>query len=228
MPLTQFIRALSSDGDDTAGRGGHDSDDDGSPAGLLGYLPWCLYWPWSLHGMTQCQVEIKRPSVNRLSRVMVYDGGLWDMQSSATQPVTHAETVIYPTLIGLRAAVGGSAAKFDWLGALGPADGPPGGIWIGFKSVVAVTVTGSLKFPMLASRRDTDIIYRHSTLRDCCETAWSLQLLCRTDSIAMDAAGFSMIDNRYSLLYVRHRINCAMGRPGDGDGSLGEGYCAAR
>ena len=46
--------------------------------------------------------------------------------------MTHAETVIYPTVIGLRAAVGGSAAKSDSLGALGPADGPPGGIWIGF------------------------------------------------------------------------------------------------
>ena len=118
--------------------------------------------------------------------------------------MTHAETVIYPTVIGLRAAVGGSAAKSDWLGALGPADGPPGGIWIGFKrhtveleqSVVAVTVTGSLKFPTLASHRETDRIYRHSTLRDCCETAWSLPLLGRTNSIAMDAAGFSIIDNR--------------------------------
>ena len=132
MPLIQFIRALFSDGGDTAGRSGHDSDDDGSPAGLLGYLPRCLYWPWSLHGMTQCRVEIKGPSANRLSRVMVYDGGLWDIRSSVTRPVTHAETVIYPTVIGLRAAVGGSAAKSDWLGALGTADGPPGGIWIGF------------------------------------------------------------------------------------------------
>ena len=50
------------------------------------------------------------------------DGGLWDMRSSATRPVTHAETVIYPTVIGLRAAVAGSVAKSDWLGALGPAE----------------------------------------------------------------------------------------------------------
>ena len=92
MPLIQIIRALFSDGGDMAGRSGHDSDDDGSPAGLLGYLPRCLYWPWSLHGMTQCQVEIKGPSANRLSRVMVYAGGLWDMWSSVTRPVTHAET----------------------------------------------------------------------------------------------------------------------------------------
>ena len=111
MPLIQINRALFSDGGDTADRSGHDSDDDGSPAGLLGYLPWCLYWPWSLHGMTQCQVEIKGPSANRLSRAMVYDGGLWDMRSSVTLPVTHAEMEIYPTVIGLRASVGGSAAN---------------------------------------------------------------------------------------------------------------------
>ena len=119
MPLIKFIRALFSDGGDTAGRSGHDSDDDGSPAGLLGYLPRCLYWPWSLHGMTQCQVEIKGKSANG---VVMYDGGLWDMRSSATRPVMHAETVIYPTVIGLRATVGGSAAKSDWLGDLGPAE----------------------------------------------------------------------------------------------------------
>ena len=209
MPLIQFISALFSDGGDTAGRSGRDSDDDGSTAGLLGYLPRCLYWPWSLHRMTQCQVEIKGTSTNGLSRVVMYDGGLWDMRSSATRPVTYAEMVIYPTVIGLRAAVGGSAAKSDWLGALGPADGPPGGIWISFirrtveleQSIVAVTVIGSLKFPTLASRRETDRLYRHSTLRDCCETAWSLPLLCRTDSIAMDAAGFSVVDNRAGITF---------------------------
>ena len=75
--------------------------------------------------MPQCQEEIKGPFANGLSRVVMYDGGVWDMQNSATRPVTHVETVMYPTVIGLRAAVGGSAAKSDWLGALGPADGPP-------------------------------------------------------------------------------------------------------
>ena len=105
--------------------------------------------------------------------------------------------------------MGGSAIKSDWLGALVPADGPPGGIWIGFirrtleveQSIVAVTVTGSLKFPMLASRRETDIFYRYLTLRDCCETAWSLPLLCQTDSIAMDAAGFSVVDNHAGVTF---------------------------
>ena len=72
--------------------------------------------------MTQCQEEIKGPFGKGLSHVVMYDGGIWDMQSSATWPVTHAETVMYPTVIGLRAAVGGSAAKSDWLGALGPAE----------------------------------------------------------------------------------------------------------
>ena len=76
MPLIQINRTLFSDGGDSAGGSGHDSDDDGSPAGLLGYLPRCLYWPWSLHRMTQCQAKIKGPSVNRLTRVIVYDGGL--------------------------------------------------------------------------------------------------------------------------------------------------------
>ena len=64
-----------------------------------------------------------------------------------------------------------------------------------------MTVTGSLKFPTLASHRETDSIYRHSTLRDCCETAWSLPLLCRTDSIAMDAAGFCVVDNRAGVAF---------------------------
>ena len=151
MPLIQINRALFSDGGDTAGRSGHDRDDGGSPAGLLGYLPRCLYWSWSLHGMTQCQAKIKGPSKNRLTRVIVDDDGLWDIRISVTLPATHAGMEIYPAVIGLRASVGGSAATSDWLCVLGPADGQPGGIWIGFirhtiehgQSIVAVTVTGS-------------------------------------------------------------------------------------
>ena len=75
MPLLQINRALFSDDGDTAGRSGHNRDDGGSPARLLGYLPRCLYWLWSLHAMTQCQAKIKGPSVNRLTRVIVDDGG---------------------------------------------------------------------------------------------------------------------------------------------------------
>ena len=86
---------------------------------------------------------------------------------------------LYPTVIGRRASVGGSAAPADWPCVLGPADGPPSGIWIGFirhtvehgQSIVAVTVTGSLEFPTLLSRRDADSINRPSTLCEYCDTA---------------------------------------------------------
>ena len=159
--------------------------------------------------MTQCQAKIKGPSVNILTRVIVDDGGLWDIRISVTLPATHAGMEIYPTVIGRRASVGGSAAPSDWLCVLGPADGPPGGIWIGFirrtvehgQSIVALTVTGSLEFPTLSSRRDADSIYRPSPLRDYCDTAWSLPLLCRTDGVAMDAAGFSIVDNRADVTF---------------------------
>ena len=131
-PLIQVIRALFSDDGDMTGRSGLDTDDGGSPAGLLGYLPWCLCWPRSLHRMTQCLAKIKGPSVNILTRVIMNDGGLWDVRISVTLPATCAGMEIHPTVIGLRASVGGSAASSDWLGILGPADGPPGGIWIRF------------------------------------------------------------------------------------------------
>ena len=110
MPLIQINRALFSDGGDTTGRSGHDRDDGGSTAGLLGYLPRCLYWPLSLHGMTQCQVRIKGPSVNRLTRLIVDDGGLWDIRISVTLPAMHAGMEIYPTVIGLRASVAESGS----------------------------------------------------------------------------------------------------------------------
>ena len=122
MPWTQINRALFSDGGDTAGRSGHDRDDGGSPAGLLGYLPRFLYWPWRLHGMTQCQAKIKGPSINSSTRVIVDDGGLWDIRISVTLPATNAGMEIYPTVNGLRASVGGSAATSDWLCVLGPAE----------------------------------------------------------------------------------------------------------
>ena len=82
--------------------------------------------------MTQCQAKIKGPYVNRLTRVIVDDGGVWHIRISVTLRATHAGMEIYPTVIGLQASVGGSAATSDWLCVLGPADGPPGGIWMGF------------------------------------------------------------------------------------------------
>ena len=69
---------------------------------------------------------------------------------------------------------------------------------------------------MLSSRRDADSIYRPSTLRDYCDTAWSFPLLCRTDGVAMDAAGFSILDNRAGVTF-RVELYVRMGRPGDGD-----------
>ena len=125
MPLIQINRVLFSDDVDTAGRSGHDTDDGGSPAGLLGYIPRCLCWPWSLHGMTQCLVKIKGPSVQILTHLIVDDGGLWDVWISVTLPATHAGMEIHPTVIGLRASVGVSAASSDWLGVLGPAESGP-------------------------------------------------------------------------------------------------------
>ena len=112
-PLIQIIRALFSDDGDTTGRSGHDTDDGGSPAGLLGYLLWCLYWPRGLHGMTQYLAKIKGPSVNILTRVIMNDGGLWDVRISVTLPATYTGMEIHPTVIGLRASVGGSAASSD-------------------------------------------------------------------------------------------------------------------
>ena len=175
--------------------------------------------------MTQCLAKIKGSSVNILTRVIMNHGGLWDVRISVTLPGTYTGMKIHPTVIGLRASVGGSAASSDWLGVLGPADGPPGGIWIGFitctvqheQSIVAVTVTGSLDFLTLANRRDADSIYRPSTLPEYCDTAWNWPLLCRTDSIAMDAAGFSMVDNRAAVTFgVELYVLCDA--PGDVDG----------
>ena len=52
---------LSSDGDRTVNRTGHDRDSDGSPAGLLGCLPRRLCLLWVMEGMTQLQTKINRP-----------------------------------------------------------------------------------------------------------------------------------------------------------------------
>ena len=56
-------------------------------------------------------------------------------------------------------------------------------------------MTGSLDLLTLANRQDADSIYRPSTLPEYCDTAWNWTLLCRTDSIAMDAVGFYIVDN---------------------------------
>ena len=69
MPLIRINRVLFSDGDDAANRTEYHRDYDGSPTGLLGYLPRRLYWPWSLDGMTQYQAKINGPFVDTLPRM---------------------------------------------------------------------------------------------------------------------------------------------------------------
>ena len=91
------------------------------------------------------------------------------------------------------------------------------------QSIVAVSVTGSLVYPTLFSHRDANCIYRPSILRENCDTDWSLPLLDHTEGGAMDAAGFSILDNRACVTFG---VECAMGCAGDGDRSLGERHCA--
>ena len=66
------------------------------------------------------------------------------------------------------------------------------------QSIVAVSVTGSLVSPTLFSR-GTHCIYRPSILRENCDTDWSLPLLDHTEGGAMDADGFSIVDNRAGM-----------------------------
>ena len=211
MPLIRINMFLFSDGDDTANTCSieYDKDYDGSPAGLLGCLPRRLYWPWSLDGMAQYQAKINGPYLDILPRMTLNDGGRWDVRISITPPATHARRGPSLALIGRRTSVGGSAAPADWPCALSPADSPPGGIWIGFKrrtvehrqSIVVVSVTGSLISPTLFSRRDANCICRPSILRENCDTDWSLPLLDHTEGGAMDADGFSIVDNRAGITF---------------------------
>ena len=173
------------------------------PAGPLGYLPRRLYWPWSLDGMTQDQAKINGLFVDTLPHMTSKDGGRWDVRISVTPPATHVGKGPSLALIGRHASVDGSAAPADWPCALSPADSPPGGIWIGFirhtlehrQSIVAVLVTGSLVSPTSFSRLDANCIYRPSILCENGDTDWSLPLLDYTEGGAMDADGFSIVDN---------------------------------
>ena len=76
MPLIRINMFLFSDGDDMANRIEYDKDYDGFPAGLLGYLPQRLYWPWSLDRMTQYQAKINGPYVDTLPRMTLKVGGM--------------------------------------------------------------------------------------------------------------------------------------------------------
>ena len=96
MPLIQFIRALFSDGGDTAGRSGHDSDEDGSPAGLLGYLPRCL-----------CSVSSPRENKGGLTLVQL--NGLFNKtitpitrSTKRREGINPSENALKPQLIRLQ------------------------------------------------------------------------------------------------------------------------------
>ena len=108
-----------------------------------------------------------------------------------------------------RASVGSSTALADWPCAVSAVDGPPGGIWIGFirrtvkhsQSIVAVSVTGSLVSPTLFSRRDANCNCRSSILYENCDADWILSLLDHAAPAAMDADGFSIVDNRADVTF---------------------------
>ena len=69
------------------------------------------------------------------------------------------------------------------------------------QSIVAVSVTGSLVYPTLFSRRDANCTYRPSILCENCDTDWSLPLLDHTEGGTMDADGFSIVDNRAGVTF---------------------------
>ena len=62
-------------------------------------------------------------------------------------------------------------------------------------------MTGSLVSPTLFGRRDANCICRPSILRENCDTDWSLPLLYHTEGGAMDADGFSIVDNRAGITF---------------------------
>ena len=69
------------------------------------------------------------------------------------------------------------------------------------QSIVAVSVTGSLVSSTLFSRRDANCICRPSILREKYDTGWSLPLLDHSEGGAMDADGFSIVDNRAGVTF---------------------------
>ena len=210
MPLIWITMPLSSDGDGTVNRTGHDRDYDGSPAGLLGCLPRRLCLLWVMEGMTQLQTKINRPYSDILLHKTMDGGGRRDVWISDTPPVTHAVKGFSLALIGRWASVGGSVVLADWSCLLGMVDNPPGGVWIDFirrtvedsQSIVVAPVTGSLVSPTLFSCRDANCTYRSSIFCVNCDTDWILPagyqvlLLEHAEGGTMDADGFLIVDNR--------------------------------
>ena len=127
MPLIQITMILFSDGDETANRTGYDRDYHSSPAGLLGCLPRHLYWLWVVDGMTQCEAKINGPYLDIFPRMIMNDGGRWDVRISITPPATLSGRGFSLALIGRRPSVGGLAALADWLCAVSAVEGRPAG-----------------------------------------------------------------------------------------------------
>ena len=150
MSLIWITTSLSSDGEGTVNRTGHDGCYDCSPAGKLGCLPRRLCVPWVIEGMTQLLTKINRPYSDILFRETMYDSGRRCVRTSDTPPAAHPAAGRLLALIGRRASVGGSVGRADWPRSLGTVDNPPGGVWIAFirrtledsQSIVAVPVTG--------------------------------------------------------------------------------------
>ena len=103
----------------------------------------------------------------------------------------------------------------DWPRVLGAVDKPPGRAWIDFirqamedsQSIVAVPVTGSLVSPTLFSCWDAICTTRYSIYWIVCGTDWVLpagyQVLLPeyVEGWAMDADGFSIVDNRAGVTF---------------------------
>ena len=103
----------------------------------------------------------------------------------------------------------------DWPSVLGVVDNQPGGVWIDFirrtledsQSIVAVPVTGSLVSPALFSCWDANYTDRSSIFCIVCGTDWVLPagyqvlLLEYAECEAMDADGFSIVDNRAGVTF---------------------------
>ena len=75
MPLLQSNVPLFSDGDGTVAITEYDEAYDGSPAGLLGCLPRCLYSLWVMNGLTQHRTKINGPYSDLLVRSTMDDRG---------------------------------------------------------------------------------------------------------------------------------------------------------
>ena len=75
-----------SEGDGTVAITGYDGGYDGSPAGLLGCLPRCLYSLWVMNGMTQHQMKINGPDSDILARRTMDDRGRVTCFSYVVQP----------------------------------------------------------------------------------------------------------------------------------------------